>query len=238
MEYHFGRLPSPFDARDYRLANYIPRGAIGESVYTERKWDYPIEVLDQKNTPHCVGFSMANFGINLPTFTPYTNQDGHDFYYKCKILDGEPGKENGSYIRSAMKVLRNDGIIDSYAFAPTLAEVKWWLLNKGPIISGTLWLSNMLEPDSYGVIHATGESVGGHAIILNEWKLDADVEYIGIKNSWGPIWGNNGKAYISAEDYAKLLYYNGEAATAVELASSGTVEGEGCLNWLFKLFGL
>jgi len=215
VERKFGRIESPPDYRDFHLTNFIPITL--EPSPKSRVWEYPYSwesILDQKSSTHCVGFSMANFGINLPTFTPYTNQDGHDFYYQCKVIDGNPKSEEGSTIRSAAKVLRNVGAIEAYAFAYNLDQIKWWLLNKGPIIVGTVWNSNMMFPDENGVIGIGGSLMGGHAYLLNEWTED---DYIGFQNSWGGGWGVDGKGYIKATDFAKLFADRGEAMTAVEL---------------------
>jgi hypothetical protein len=213
VERRFGRIPSPPDPRDFHLTSFVPITL--EPSPKERVWDYPAEkTLDQKNSTHCVGFSMANFGINLPTYTPYTNEDAHDFYYKCKIIDGNPGSEEGSTLRSASKVLRNVGAIDGYAFAYDLDTIKWWLLNRGPVIAGTIWTNEMNYPDEDGIIGIGGQPLGGHAYLLTEWTEDG---YIGIRNSWGDDWGKKGMAYIKAEDFAEIFKNYGEAVTAVEL---------------------
>lgn len=216
MERKFGRIVSPYDSHDFNLKEFIPKGELG-TLAKEKAWAFPQEPLDQGSTPHCVGFSMANFGINLPVFTPYTNEAGHKFYYKCKIIDGHPKDEDGTTIRSAAKVLKKEGIINAYAFAYDMSMIKWWLLNKGPLIVGTLWTEGMMVPDSDNMIHATGLKLGGHGYTINEWDEWERGERIGIQNSWGLSWGVNGKAYISAEDFNKLFSYDGEAMTAVEL---------------------
>jgi hypothetical protein len=216
-EFGMGRKPSPFDQRDYKLETFIPDMKGLKTIMEEKvskNWDFPGETLNQGSTPHCVGFSMANFGINLPVNSKYTNEDGHDFYYLCKIVDGEPNEENGSYIRSAGKVLKDVGRIDAYAFAFSMDAIKWWIINKGPMIAGIVWTSGMMYPDENDIIRPTGQVVGGHAILLNEWTED---NYIGIQNSWGDVWGEDGKAYISAEDFETLFAYNGEVMTTVEL---------------------
>ena len=229
-DYHgLGRYQSPFDARDYNVKDYIPKGAL-RKIIEESNWSFPGDPLDQGDSSHCVGFSMADFGINSPVNTQYTNEDGHAFYYKCKVIDEQPNTENGSTIRSAAKVLRVEGRIENYAFAPDMATIKWWLLNQSPMIVGTMWTESMFTPNENNIIKVDENMVGGHAYLLNEWRID---NYIGIQNSWGAAWGKNGKAYIYAEDFEKLFKYDGEALAAVELEPSTISKNKGCLFSLF-----
>ena len=229
--YPLGRMPSPFDPRDYNLKTFIPPTALKKAEIKEMVWDFPSDSLNQGETPHCVGFSMASFGINLPTNTPHVDQDGHDYYYQCKIIDNQPNMENGSYVRSAAKVLKNQGKIDAYAFAPDMETIKWWLLNKGPLIVGTLWTQDMFYPDEYNIIVPTGKAMGGHAYLLNEWTID---NFIGLQNSWGSEWGSNGKAYISAVNFEKIFNFDGEAMTAVELGTPTPPSEKNCI--LMEIF--
>ena len=208
-----GRVKSTFDENDFNLKDFIPASA-PISLVKESKWEFPHDSLDQGDTPHCTGFSRASYGINYPVHVDYTDADGHRFYYQNKIIDGQPNAENGSSIRSIAKALKADNRIEAYAFAPDMALVKWWLLNRGPMIAGTIWLSGMFEPKPDNTLSIEGDIVGGHAYLLNEWRID---NYIGIQNSWGKSWGLNGKAYISAVDFEKLFNYNGEVMAAVEL---------------------
>lgn len=212
-EYYFGRKPSPFDIRDYNLASFVPAG-LPDTGVTYSNWEFKHEPLDQSTTLHCVGFSIANFGINAPVETHYTNDDGHRFYYDAKEFDGEPKQENGSTIRSAAKVMRKYGQIDNYAFAPDVETIRWWVLNKGPMVVGTIWTASMLKPDEDYVIKPDSNIVGGHAYVLNSYDESG---YFGIQNSWGKEWGFNGKAYIHEDDFRKLFMRGGEAIAAVEL---------------------
>ena len=208
-----GRIPSPYDARDFMLSDYIPLGAV--QAVTSKAWVFNHAPLDQGETPHCVGFSMADWGICEPVIDPYGNPDGDRFYYLCKAVDGEPKAEDGSTVRSAAKVLQQLGKIKAYAFAANMTEIKYWLLNRGPVIMGTVWTNDMFTPDSSNHIHPTGAVAGGHAYLVNEWTAGG---FLGIQNSWGTAWGRNGKAYISAKDFTKLFRHGGECLAAVELA--------------------
>lgn len=231
MNRKFGRVPSPLDIRDYNLKSYIPRKFKLEG---SKAWPFLSAPLDQKDTPHCVGFSMADWGINLPVQSDYDNEDGHNFYYLCKIEDGEPKQENGSNLRSAAKVLQDAGRIDAYAWATTVDDITYWLLNNGPVIVGTWWTEGMMIADEKNVIHPTGAVLGGHAYILNEKTVDG---FYGIQNSWGSDWGVGGRSYISITDFAALLRTDGEAIASVELPLNIPPENEGCLARLMKLFG-
>jgi hypothetical protein len=237
-QFKFGRIPSPPDARDYRLSSFISPRKL--DVTGTKVWDFLSGPLDQGDTPHCVGFAMANFGINLPIQTAYTNENGHAFYRKCKIVDGDPNGEDGSYLRSAAKVLKAMGIIESYAFAQSTDEISWWLLNKGPVMVGTNWTSGMCVADEDNIVRPTGDVAGGHAYLINDKAYNCDIDLYGIQNSWDGYWGINGKAYISIADFSILFRQGGEAIAAVETIPNALNKsvGDGCLNAILKAFGL
>ena len=218
--YPLGWKERPYDARDYSTKAFIEPADLRATPIRSASWGFPSISLDQGMTGHCCGFMDADFLINLPINTDCENQDGHDFYYMCKEFDGEPRNEDGSNLRSAAKVLRQIGAINNYAFAPNIESIKYWLLNNGPVMMGTLWMSGMWEPDANNVVHATGSYEGGHAWLANEYIEPLDL--YGIQNSWGASWGDNGKAYISGDDLKKLLALGGEALVAVELEKAIT----------------
>lgn len=209
----FGRIESPPDPRDYSIYWFMPRKI---AVPTDtRVWPFNAVSLDQLETPHCVGFGGASFGINLPTETMYTNEDGHKFYYMCKEIDGEPKQENGSTVRSIAKVLKNIGAIEAYAFARDATSIKWWLRNRGPLIVGIMWTDAMMEPDENNILSTDGWFLGGHCLLLN--GIIEEENLFVLQNSWGPHWGENGKAYIHVDKFMELFLYGGEALAAVEL---------------------
>jgi len=212
-QYPKGRNESPPDARDWNLQNFADVGIVAEVPVTSRHHLFPGVSLDQGNFPHCVGFDAADFLINEPTNTPCTDEDGHRFYYMCKEFDGEPGQENGSNLRSAAKTLQTIGAINNYAFATDFETIKYWLLYKGPLMFGTIWLSGMNTPDETNTVYATGIPEGGHA-----WEGNGiDEEYVYGQNSWGPDWGDNGAFRIPIADFIKIMSMGGEALAAVEI---------------------
>jgi len=227
-EFGLGRNESPADARDFKLASFMPEdlGDLSGAVL----WQYNAYPLDQADAGHCVGFGGGNFEINAPIETPCTNDEANSLYYLCKIVDGEPRMENGSTVRSIAKVLRNIGRIDAYAFAERIDEITWWLLNRGPVIVGTMWAEGMFTPDANNIIHISGNIAGGHCYLLNGKTADGHYR---IHNSWGMRWGVNGEALIAISDFNMLFQLNGEAMTAVELPPT---QNKGCSALIAELF--
>ncbi len=78
---------------------------------------------------------------------------------------------------------------------------------------GIAWTEGMSEADGDGWIHATGEIIGGHAILAR--GVDVDESSVLLHNSWGPDWGRKGTCRISYADLGELLDQDGEACVPV-----------------------
>lgn len=232
--YPLGWKKAPVDTRDWNLRNFIPPAKEEVSIKVMH-WSFIGKSLTQGYTGHCCGFGDANFLINNPINTPCTNEDGHKFYYMCKVIDGEPGNEEGSNIRSAAKVLQQIGRIKNYAFANDFETINWWLLNKGPLIVGTVWYEGMDMPDEYNVVHPIGAVRGGHCYIIN----GLDETYYYAQNSWGEGWGNNGAFRILIPDFIKIFTAAGDAISAVEVGTEEVKKLsilELIINFIISLF--
>jgi hypothetical protein len=254
-----GRLPSPPDPRDFKLADFkdaspldvalakllaSPKVApatkqFGKAVVayinamnppepppiptpdptTEVFWTNPRPLLNQGDTPHCVGFSGAHWGNTLPVGNVFEGKDGDAMYYECKMLDGEPGAENGTYVRSLAKVLTNRGRVGAYAFAEKVDELRDWVRSQGPVIVGTTWYDDMFYPDPAGFITPTGPVAGGHAYLLVGDRPESGTKpgFFIFLNSWGVEWGQQGYFKITHNDFGKLLEDYGEACVTLEL---------------------
>jgi hypothetical protein len=209
-----GRLPSPPDARDYLMVDAVrelerlPRPA--------KRWQISGSALDQLKTPHCVGFSWCAWGISAPVEqTTWGNAMGHDIYAACKVIDGEPGRENGSTLRSGAKVMKARKRISTYFFAHSVHEALDYVARFGPVVFGTVFTEGMCKPSFFGkIIRPTGKVVGGHAWLA----IGVDGKYVTIRNSWGTGWGKGGEARISIADLEDVYMSGGEACAASELA--------------------
>jgi len=210
MNRAFGRNPSPYDSRDRIIRGQVLAPAVS------KEWAVQI-ILDQGATPHCGGFAMAGFGNCAPVMDKMYDDKGHEFYYKCKVVEGEPGEENGVYMRSVATVLKNDGIIPGYGWLPTVDAAKQWVLKFGPILVGTIWTQDMFSPDADGRVYPTGRSVGGHAYYINGYDFPTD-DFLYV-NSWGDDFADNGHFRMRVSDFEKLIVAGGEMIAAVEKTS-------------------
>lgn len=176
--------------------------------------------LDQGNTGHCVGFGWACWGNTLPVDDQFQNPDGHRVYYETKIIEGEPGNEDGATVRGGAKAMQARKRLAAYAFASSVDEIIEWLTNHGPVVMGTDWTDDMFQKDRNGFVRPTGGLAGGHcytAIGYHPHRALANgtrVRSIEFDNSWG-LWG---RFEMTVEDVALLLARDGEACVALELA--------------------
>lgn len=179
---------------------------------TSKVWVDKLQ-LNQGASGHCVGAGWCQWGNTEPVEDTYTDADLHTLYYECKVIDGEPGQENGSQVRSGAKAMQKRGKLKSYVFAASVAEVKAWVLQFGPVVCGTDFTADMESPDSRGLVHPTGQVVGGHCYVC----LGADGDTLWFQNSWGSSWGKNGRFAMTAPDFARLFANQGDACAALEV---------------------
>jgi hypothetical protein len=107
--YGLGRIPSPRDPRDHSLAAHAPEvaAAAPPASYAPH---YLWTVLDQGQTPRCVGYSGA-LGRQIESMLEAHEAllfDADDLYAECKRHDGSPNTD-GTYIRVACQVLKDEG---------------------------------------------------------------------------------------------------------------------------------
>lgn len=172
-------------------------------------------ISDQGQTGHCVGFTGLDWGNSLPVFDNWPNQVGHDIYYECKVLEGEPKAEDGSDSRSLCKALRNRGRIGAYAFAKTPDEAASFVLRHGPVGIGVDWYNDMFEPKAPDyVLQLSGDVAGGHEVMLSGY--DPATDLFRLVNHWGADWGDGGCAYLRHVDLDRLLHQQGDCWAGLE----------------------
>jgi len=192
------------------MADYTPPVA-GPS---ERFWEVG-PVLNQGSTPHCVGFSFANWGNTLPVDDGFEEKDAHAIYYDCKNAEGRPGEEEGSTVRMGAKVMKRRGRINTYAFG-SVDDAHRFILSSGPVVFGIDWFVGLYTPDANGIIVPSGQQDGGHAIMA----YGATPEFCYFQNSWGESWGKQGCCKIRWEVLSEIFSHGGEVCAAVELPAT------------------
>lgn len=171
-------------------------------------------VLNQGNTPHCVGYAWAGWLMCRPLRT-MNGPTGDQIYYAAKIVDGEPNAEDGSSTRSALKVMMKQGRIANYLWAQNLSDLKTWALTKGSFCLGTDWYNDMFSPDYKGFVTPTGDIAGGHEYLCIGYSTAKKA--FRFLNSWGADWGQTGRFWMHESDVEMLVFGgNGDACGAVE----------------------
>lgn len=233
------RKPMPYDYRDYRIGDFLNTAKRKQALRTvSMKWAVD-HVLDQGNTPHCVGYAWAGFGISVPVFDNWGNAQGEDIYYRAKVIDGEPGAEDGSTTRSGVQAFMQVGMLlnNAYAFANNITDVTDWLLTSGPVIVGTNWYEGMFYPDANNVVSISGQIAGGHEYMLSGYDTVSNL--LLCTNSWGTSFGMNGQFYMTLSTLSRLLSEQGDACTAMEVTGAPvppppTPTPDGCLGQIVK----
>lgn len=203
---------------DHRDALF-PVGAVlpdPNPFITEKYWWDDGWWGNQGSSECCVAFSSTHWFEDGPLREdaipgrPTPIWDPHVFYDQCQLRDPWAGTpHNGTSIRTAMRLLKALGMIQEYRWANSIDDIVQTLINLGPMVVATEWLNDMINPDPNGIIHATGNSIGGHAYVLN--GVDINKKLFRIKNSWGQEWGVRGHAFIGFDEYQKLFENGGEA---------------------------
>jgi hypothetical protein len=213
--YGLGRTPSVIASYDHSATRVIDVLDPGWGI-TKTPLLYTVTaVLNQGNTPHCVGFDGADFGNTLPVNDGYTNADANALYYECKQLDREPRQENGSSIHTLAKVLKARGRIGDFSYGTTLDTVLRWLSNVGPVPVGTDWFEGMFDATKNGLVKVSGALAGGHAYLMIGYNpLTRLVTFL---NSWGDQWARGGIFDMNVNEWWQVFTSNGEALLAREL---------------------
>lgn len=207
-----GRIYVP-DARDeaYRMASVLRAHA--EPLVGSRFWRTG-PVLNQGKFPHCVAYAWGGFLQAAPIMNR-SIPDLASLYRRAQEMDEIPGTNyDGSTVRGGAKALDEMGLILEYRWAWDLETVVRWLLHKGTVVVGTTWFTRMSTPNTAGFVIPDGDNEGGHAYLL----VGAQVEQKRVRmlNSWGPSWGELGRAWMTFDDLERLIDGQGEACAAVE----------------------
>lgn len=199
------------DARLGLLAQSDPRndGFKVEKLSPADAYHEPDIILDQGEDGSCVGFAFTHAlraqGWRHPSIDDefawgvYTSAQKIDPWMGGEYAGANPHMAGTSLLAGA-KVLHHAGYFPEYRWASTVSQVRHGLVN-GPGVLGCMWRNSMDNLDDNETIEVKGKRQGGHALLIAGVIGDLFI----LVNSWGSDWGNNGHAYIHADDLAKLL---------------------------------
>lgn len=247
----------PFTARPEAEAIIQSRGP----------WPRRIEVLDQGNLGSCTGNAgagwvgtdntdragIAEVGSALafargysptPPSGPVNEAWAVDLYSAATEIDpwpdSYPPDDTGSDGVSVATVLKTWGLVAEYthAFGGLLDVLT--ALQSGPVMLGCNWYDSMFDPSPAGelVIGADAYVAGGHEFLL-DGELDVDLQRVWMTNSWGPGWGQAGRAWLSYGTVERLLAEDGDATICHGVAVINPPPAPapaGCLGQVARMF--
>jgi len=201
------RLPE-FDerSRQFRAVE-----GIEDKPFRSYTWSVPVS-LNQGREGACVGFAWAHEIAARPwPDANITNDYAIAIYRWAQQNDHLPGEdyEGTSVLAGAKAVSEWLDRIREYRWAFGLDDVRRTLGYRGPLVLGLNWYSDMRQTDADGFVHASGEVIGGHAILA--YSVSEKGKYVRLWNSWGRGWGQGSSCKVSFDDLGRLLDERGEA---------------------------
>lgn len=224
------RLPE-FDERSRAF-----RAVEGIETKPFRSYTWSCDVYnDQGREGACVGFAWSHELSAKPKVVRRGPAFAMEVYRRAQQIDEWPGEDySGTSVLAGVKAVMEhensigNSFIGGYRWAFGLQDVMRVIGYRGPVVLGINWYYNMYTPNEKHFISASGEIVGGHAIMAKGIKVvekstdgvygttdfnnvDLDKSYVRLHNSWGINYGLGGDAFLTLRDLDKLLQEQGEA---------------------------
>jgi hypothetical protein len=180
-------------------------------------------VLDQGPFGICVGAGFKHWMLAAPVCqtTPTAEPTMQAIYREAILLDEWADNDQdgqamqfGTSVRAGAKALQARGILHEYGWAFDVDTAIDWLCSNGPVVIGVNFYEGMESPGPNGFMRVTGSILGGHCMCVVGWSETRGA--VRLLQSWGPDWGQKGRAWLSGEDLARLIHEDGECCTALE----------------------
>lgn len=210
-----------FDPRskEYGIREVIRQGS---TVPRPVMWEEGV-VLDQGSEGACVGFAWTAELLTTPVrpetqpLVASANRQAVRYYKRAQKLDQWPGEDySGTSVLAGAKVIKEEGLIESYRWCFSVEEIRDAVINEGPVVLGIPWYESMYNTTRDGLVTIAGPQVGGHAILITGYSPvktigGVTLEVFRWRNSWGESYGVSGSGYITVKDLRRLMGEGGEA---------------------------
>lgn len=158
-------------------------------------------ILDQKDSPMCVGYAARACLNAEPIIQDYA---ADKIYTACKKIDNL--KAAGTTVFAAATVLKNLGLADEVYFSYKAERVIEHVLGISPVLASMDWTERMEETDSKGRAKPGGQGTGGHCVLI--YGADRESKILYFQNSWGIDWGDKGKFWMKFDDFEIAMGMN------------------------------
>ena len=253
LKHSLGCLKDPKDKRDYPLTR-IPKEL---KVKLPPKIDYARKmspVSDQGDEGTCVGFAAVD-GLKeyqeKAEWKKTVQLSVRYVYAGAQKIDGYPDDEEGTDIRSALKVLNKNGVppqkcwpymphqtdgpsadadelakkymIERYVRLKSDAEMKESLVVNGPFVAGVeVYYDAWDAADKNGIVKLPADNdVFAGGHAICIVGYDDKKKRWKFKNSWGKGWGAKGYGYLP---YEYMKEYGMDAWSAKDLFGEKSVQ--------------
>lgn len=206
-----------FDEKSKKFSQVSPSAA--KKPIISNMHDTP-EAMSQIGNS-CVGFSLVtNLLCSPKPGNPYeldSNFALRKVYFYAQKRDIYPGGEypganpvsGGTSILDGVKALKDKGLIFGYRWTFSNKQLKIGVGYNKPATIGIPWFEKMNYPNNNGYLIPRGILYAYHAITVVGY--DKENNRFRVLNTWGPNWGDNGKAWIKGKHMKMLLANRGEA---------------------------
>jgi C1A family cysteine protease len=224
------RLPASFDWRDANGGNYVTpirdqascgscwsfaaTAALESAVLIDAQLPGTPLDLSEQVLVSCMGISGCSGGYIEDPLT-FFNKAGLAKESCYPYLGTDTGcSPCASWQESTFKV--EDWYWISYATYADIDTIKSALFYNGPLIAVFTVFNDFFYYSSGVYSHAWGEVSGSHAVLVVGW--DDRAEALIVKNSWGPLWGENGYFRIAYSELSSDTLFASESI-AIEKVS-------------------
>lgn len=228
--YGTGCLPSKYDVRDFVLLNQdyssLPKtfslGTLriknqgAQSTCTAHVMSEIVEYHHFKDTNQYIQFS-TEFVYGMRTGQDAYIGDGMYLRDALKVINqyGDvihralPGNHDYKTAMKAvgdkfntLKNLAYENRISTYYKIRSIDEVKYAVVNHGPVAAGMRWYDGATSSDSGVLKYDKHKKWSGHAVLI----VGYDEQNLIVQNSWGTLWGMNGTFKLTYDQFNELVF--------------------------------